>query len=140
MSKAADLERLKAVPLFSDLSRKELVAVHQWVRQESFQPGQVMAQEGAPSQTFYVITAGRAKVLVNNRTARILRPGDYLGEIAALDREPRSATVVAETSVEALTIPAAYFRPLIVEHPTIAYKIVLELCRRLRSAERASAL
>ncbi len=140
MTKAKELELLKGVSLFEELSRKELNAVHQWVRQERFPQGHVLVQEGAPSQTFYVLTSGTAKVKRGNRTIRMLGPGDYLGEIAAIDRQPRSATVIADTPVEVLAIPASYFRPLLLEHPTIAYKIILVLCRRLRAAERNSLL
>lgn len=63
-------------------------------------------------------------------------PGDLLGELSAIDGQPRSASVEAIESVEALAIATADFRAFLVEHPEIALMLLEKLSRRLRDADR----
>jgi CRP/FNR family transcriptional regulator, cyclic AMP receptor protein len=56
--------------------------------------------------------------------------------MSLIDGEPRSATVKATTPLRTLTIASFNFRPLLLEHPTIAYKLLMTLSRRVRDLER----
>ena len=61
-------------------------------------------------------------------------PGSFFGEISLLDRGPRTATVVAETPVRALSLSAWNFRAALKEHPSLAVKMLGELASRVRAA------
>jgi CRP/FNR family transcriptional regulator, cyclic AMP receptor protein len=63
-------------------------------------------------------------------------PGDVVGELSALDRRPRSATVTAAGSVEALMLDAAVFRRFLEAHPPVLLRLLTVLSRRLRDADR----
>ena len=71
---------------------------------------------------------------VGGRTRRRLGPGSFFGEISLLDRRPRTATVVAETPVRALSLSAWNFRAALKEHPSLAVKMLEELASRVRTA------
>jgi CRP-like cAMP-binding protein len=71
---------------------------------------------------------------VGGRTRRRLGPGSFFGEISLLDRGPRTATVVAETPVRALSLSAWNFRAALKEHPSLAVKMLKELASRVRTA------
>lgn len=73
---------------------------------------------------------------MKGRTRSELGPGDYFGEMSLLDGGPRSATVRASEPLTTLSIAEWNFRPLLKSHPTIAYKMLVMMCRRLRSVER----
>ncbi|MBA2725735.1 MAG: cyclic nucleotide-binding domain-containing protein, partial [Actinobacteria bacterium] len=64
-----------------------------------------------------------------------LGPGAFFGEIALLDGGPRSATVVAEGDVTTLSLPTWAFRSILKANPTLALKMLEEVCRRLRTSE-----
>jgi len=95
----------------------------------------VVAEERTPGGRFFLILDGEAKVTVGNRTRRVLRAGDYFGEISLIDGQPRSATIVAATPLRTLALAEWNFRSALLTNPGIARKLLVELCRRLRSAE-----
>lgn len=132
----ADL--LGSVDLFRDLSRRELRAVAGLTQEVGFEPGVTVAAEGEAGGRFYLIVEGQARVRVQGSTKAMLGPGAYFGEISLIDGRPRSATVTAETALRTLSLATFNFRPLLAEHPAIGHKLLLEMCRRLRSAQQAA--
>jgi CRP/FNR family transcriptional regulator, cyclic AMP receptor protein len=88
-----------------------------------------------------VLLSGRAKVSTTTEEGKevILAfrgPGDLLGELSAIDGEPRSASVEAIEPVEALAVASADFRAFLTEHPSIALMLLETVTRRLRDADR----
>jgi CRP-like cAMP-binding protein len=100
-----------------------------------FRAGETLMEEGDRSARFYLITAGSAAVVVNGRKRLTLGPGEYVGEIAVIDEGPRTATVVAETDVETLSLASFNLRALLRGNATLSYKLLLETCKRLRAAD-----
>ena len=94
---------------------------------------------GKPADAFYVILDGQARVEVPGRPVD-LASGDFFGEMALLDGEPRSATVVAVGEVYALTIGRAKFLKLLESEPKIALAIMATLTGRLRALQAAATL
>ena len=136
MTKAEEgVELLGAVDLFQGLGKSDLLKIHMLGRREQVRAGRELTSEGESGGHFYLIISGRAKVEVGGKEVPGLGPGDYFGEISLIDGEPRSATVTAETDLEVLSLASFTFRPLLLEHAGIAYKILLEMCARLRAAE-----
>jgi len=135
MAERSDIERLAGVDLFKGLARKELRVIAGLAKALSFPEGAVVAEEGKPGGRFFLILDGEAKVTVRGRTRRTLRAGDYFGEISLIDGEPRSATIMAATPLRTLALAEWNFRSALLTNPGIARKLLVELCRRLRSAE-----
>jgi CRP-like cAMP-binding protein len=131
------LDLLAKVSLFDGLSRKELQTVHRSAKAVHFPSGRTIVSEGATGVGFHMIVSGKAKVSVKGRTRATLGAGDYFGEMSLIDRGPRSATVVATTDVDTLSLASWSFLSILDKNPTISRKLLLELSRRLRTAEKA---
>jgi len=131
------IELLRWVPLFQDLSRREVRRIVEAGRELEFPPGRMMVQEGSVASDFYLILSGRATVSRNLRKVRSLAAGDFFGEISVLDGGPRSATVVAETHVLVFRLDRPAFLRLLRTEGSISRKLLQGMAARLRSAERA---
>ena len=131
------IELLRWVPLFQDLSRREIRRIVEAGRELEFPPGRMMVQEGSVASDFYLILSGRATVSRNLRKVRSLQSGDFFGEISVLDGGPRSATVVAETRVLVFRLDRPAFLRLLRTEGSISRKLLQGMAARLRSAERA---
>ncbi len=106
-----------------------------------FAKGQALFHQGETSDRVVVIVSGRVKVstIAGDGKEIVLAfrgPGDLLGELSAIDREPRSATVEAIEPVEALAIAATDFRSFLLANPDLALLLLQMLSRRLRDADR----
>jgi CRP/FNR family transcriptional regulator, cyclic AMP receptor protein len=134
MRKDAMVEFLRSVSLFQGLSKRELRTILQAAREEEFPPGRTILQEGLQGTDFYVILTGQAAVRPTGKRKEIFGPGDYFGELSVIDGQPRSATVTADTRVFALRLERSGFFALLERNPKIAVKVLVEVCRRLRSA------
>lgn len=135
MSTMAD--SLKAVPLFSELSDKELRALAQSMHEKRYEDGQEVVNQGESGVGFFVILEGGARVTVGGQERRTLKAGDYFGELALLEGESRSASITADEGLRCAGMTAWHFRPFIRDHPDIAWTLLKELARRLRQAEAA---
>jgi CRP-like cAMP-binding protein len=133
MSTMAD--SLKAVPLFSELSGKELKALTQSMHEKRFADGQEVVTQGESGIGFFVILDGAARVSVGGQERRTLKAGDYFGELALLEGDSRSASIAADGELRCAGMTAWHFRPFIRDHPDIAWTLLRELARRLRQAE-----
>lgn len=126
---------LKTVPLFATCTKKQLDAIAGISKAVNHDAGRTICKEGETGAAFHVIVEGETKVQVGGRTRRRLGPGAFFGEIALLDGGPRSATVIAETPVRTLSVPVFSFRSLLRADPSLAMKLLEEVCRRMRSAD-----
>ena len=130
-------QALADVPLFSGLSRRHLKHVAALSEEQRFDEGATLAEEGKPGDTFYVLLEGEARVERGGRKIARLLPGDFFGEIALIDGGPRTASVVAETPIETLTIHRKRFQKMLEEDPSIVAGMLEELSRRLRNQQRS---
>ena len=135
---ASSIRLLSHVPLFAGLSARDLRRVAGLAEETWFNPGRVVVQEGKPGSSFYaVILDGTARVTRRGRTIRKLRPGDYFGELALLTGGPRTASVIAESSLICLELEGKDFRQVVGTEPVLALRICQELARRLREGDRS---
>jgi len=130
-------EALVDVPLFSNLSKRQLRHIAGLSEEQEFTEGTALAEEGKPGDTFYVLLEGEAKVVRGGRRMDRLIPGDFFGEIALIDGGPRTASVLATTPVTTLTITRSRFRKMLGEDPSIVLAMLEELAKRLRNNERS---
>jgi CRP/FNR family cyclic AMP-dependent transcriptional regulator len=106
----------------------------------TFRRGQVLVYEGQRADKVMVLRSGRVKVasITPNGREVVLAfrgPGELVGELAALDDEPRSASIIAIEKVEALCLPPDGFRAFVIEHPSASLALLRLLSRRLRDAD-----
>jgi CRP-like cAMP-binding protein len=128
---------LSHVPLFAGLSARDLRRVAGLAEETWFNPGRVVVQEGKPGSSFYaVILDGTARVTRRGRTVRKLGPGDYFGELALLTGGPRTASVIAETSLDTIRIKRPAFRKLLLKEPEVGLRIMAGLAERIAECER----
>ena len=130
------VELLSRVPLFEGLSKTHLARLAALAEDASYNAGRVIVRRDDPGKAFYVIVEGEAKVvkgkITTARAEAMLGPGEFFGELALLDGEPRAASVVAATPLETIRIERAGFRRMLREEPDIAIKLLEGMARRTR--------
>ena len=124
---------LAEVPLFASLNARHLRHVASVAKIRKFHDGAAMMRAGDAGDALYILLDGRATVRARGGAVK-LEMGSFVGELALLDGGPRTATVVVDGPVVALSIARASFRKLLRSEPAIAVAIAEELARRLRAA------
>jgi CRP-like cAMP-binding protein len=128
---------LSIVPLFVGLSKRDLDRLAEETDVVSFPPGATIVEEGLLGETMFVVLSGEAKVVQGKRRLGTVRPGDFFGEVALLDGAPRSASVVAETPLEAIRLYRRTLLKLLEAEPQLSLKILDSLVRRVRDLTRS---
>ena len=132
-SEVADI--LSKVPVFSMLSKRDLEKLAKEIHDRTFASGTVLTEQDEFGTIFTVIAEGQATVTVRGKTARVLKPGDFFGEMALIDRSPRSATVTADTDLRCLMLTQPVFRPFAMSHPEAMWALLEMMVQRVRDAE-----
>jgi len=131
-------QQLRTIPFFRNLPAGALEAVAAQLQLEHHGRGDVIFREGEPGETMYLVVAGQVEVLAGADQAPLaaLGPGSFVGELALLLGEPRSATlrVVADTMLWSLH--RRDLDVLLTEHPVIGVELSRELGRRLVATNR----
>jgi CRP/FNR family transcriptional regulator, cyclic AMP receptor protein len=135
---SAELRILGSIPLFDDLTDDELSDVLAVGQEVEFGPGQPIVETGTQAMDFYMVIDGEASLTVPGGRTENLGPGSTFGELAVLDGQPRSASVIAASRVVALRIPRPEFIAMLDHHGTMARKILVQVSARLRRAEEAA--
>lgn len=115
--------RLKQIPLFADLSEEERRQVAQWADEVDVPEGEHLVNQGAFAHEFFVITEGTAQVTKDEEQLRELGPGDFFGELALLEEERRTASVVATSPMRVIVMFGRDFRAMEHNMPHVAEKI-----------------
>jgi len=123
---------LAHVSLFAHLSKRQLRNVLEQASEYEYDQGDAIVKDGTLGHSLFVLIAGKARVVKNNRTVARLSPGDFFGEIAVLDRRPRTASVVADSPVTCLVLHREDLRKVLGEEPQIAWSMLSALASRLR--------
>jgi len=126
---------LRNVPLFSDLDEKDLQSLAEEFSERRFSAGDKVALEGEGGLMFFVVESGEATVEVHGEQVGQLGPGSAFGEIALIDRRPRTATVTATTDLRTFGLPVFVFRPFVEARPEVAWKLLEAMADRLATAE-----
>ena len=132
---AAPKELLKRVPLFRGLDDKHIDTLSRTFSERTFPAGKVITSEGGAGVGFFVIEDGEASVTIGGEERRILRSGDYFGEVALIDDGARSATITAKTDLKAHGLTSWQFRPLVEENASIAWPLLQSMAQRLRELD-----
>jgi CRP-like cAMP-binding protein len=132
---------LAQVELFRTLTPQELESLHAKVRRRRYAKGTVIFVEGDPGVSLYVIESGRVKIVLTSPDGKELviavrGPGEFFGDMALLDGEPRSADAVTAENCQLLILQREDFLRFVQTHPEAATRLLAELSRRLRRTMR----
>jgi CRP-like cAMP-binding protein len=135
----AKLEALSRVPLFSRCTRKELEFIAREGDEVKVKPGKTLIRQGKPGDTFYIQLEGESEVLIDGKRRRVMKPGDFFGEISMIDRGLGSATVTTLTDGRLFVMSHAQFRDAIKASDALMVKVLLAMGARLREDISARA-
>ena len=126
-----DAKRLEKIPLFAGLSRKERERVARKADEIDVKAGYHLLDQGRFPHEFFVIEDGTVEVTKDGAHLADLGPGDFCGEIAIMEHERRTATVVATTPLRAIVMFAPEFASMAEEMPAVAERIHAAIRERL---------
>ena len=126
---------LSKIWLFSTSSPKDLRTIRRALEEVTVPPGRVLCEQGTIGREFFLIVSGHATVKRNNRKVAILGVGDYFGELALLDRRPRSATVMSDTDMQLLILGQRQFNGVLDAVPALSRKMLAAMATRVREAD-----
>jgi CRP/FNR family transcriptional regulator, cyclic AMP receptor protein len=132
---------LRHVPLFGVLNEQQLHALATVMTRRSSPKGRVILKAGDPTDSLYIIVAGRTKVQMADDDGKevilsVLGPGDFFGEMGLLDDAPRAASVLTIEQCEFVQITKDDFNALLKNNFEMAMVIMRGLVKRLREADR----
>ena len=136
------LQVLGQVPIFENLTPKELKDLTQLTHERSYKANEPVFKKLAPSEGMYVILKGTVEIKDpdSNTTFATLGSGDFFGELALLDQEPRSAMAVATEASELIGFFRTDLLTLMTRDPELGNKILLNLSRVLGERLRRTNL
>jgi CRP/FNR family transcriptional regulator, cyclic AMP receptor protein len=132
------LDLLQGIPLFAQFDRHHLERLGMLTEEVDVPAGKVLIRQGDLGDDLMVVVKGLVDVQRDGEKVNKLGPGEFFGEIALIERGPRTATVTAETPCRLLVVNHRDFHALMEEFPEIAAKVLLTLAHRLRSLEPAA--
>ena len=125
---------LEKSSLFAGLSRDQIRAAAERFDDSTYLAGHGILTEGLSGPDFFIIIEGDADVIIDGDVVHHLGPGDFFGEVAALDGKQRTASIKATTRLRCLTLGNGTFRQFLIDNPIIAVNLLPEIVRRFRSA------
>ncbi len=131
---------LRNVPLFAHFTLEQLEAVSQVTREQRFLEGETVVRENDPGGELYLVLSGEVEVLrEGNRSEPIsiarLGAGDYFGEMAIFDNQPRSASVIVREPARLLVLAGERLKEIVLQTPEIAFQVFEVLTARIRSGQ-----
>ncbi|MBI5846895.1 MAG: cyclic nucleotide-binding domain-containing protein [Nitrospirae bacterium] len=136
-----NMELLRNISFLKDLSTGELIKITILTESVAFSEGEEIMREGDPCDAIYMVKSGSVRVMKSGAHLETVEAGEPLGEIAFIDKGPRSATIVAATDTALIRLPSDKFEQALAHDRELAIKIyrsiIMTLCRRLRDATQA---
>lgn len=137
MSLDQEIERLRAIPMFSGMNLSALRLLSFTSERLSLMPGEFLVRQGEVGESAYVILDGEAEVLLDtpdgHRRVAVIGAGHLVGELALLGRGRRSASLRALTALTCLALPKDVFLHLARSLPDFALAVMRELAERLET-------
>jgi len=132
---------LRRIHFFDGLNIEELEHLSTLVSKRVALPGEVIFRQGDAPDAFYIIESGEIEIVLeasedeSETIATLSRAGDFFGEMALIDDQPRSATVKARTETKLLVISKSDFSDLIRDYPSIHLEVSRALSHNLRHSD-----
>ena len=131
---------LRQVWLFSGLTEQQLDAMSSFTFQKTFEPGEMIVEEGRTGNGLYIVMSGHVEVVkgLGSEQARVLAkrgPEEVFGEMALLGEWPRTASVLAVDQVECLGLDRWVFLTQLERQPQLGIRMLQILAQRLRESD-----
>jgi CRP-like cAMP-binding protein len=135
------VDKLQAVEPFRTCTRTQLREVERLAERIQVRSGEVLAREGRIGREFFLILSGTVAVTRKGRRVNTLGPGEFFGELAAMNPGPRNATVTALSDLDVLIIGPREYAAM-AGIPGFRDALLKAMARRLRTvdAQLAAAL
>jgi uncharacterized membrane protein len=132
-----EAESLARVPLFKRLEAHELEHLAEDVDQVNYAAGETIFSEHDLGDGLYVVETGSVRIWVMDEdvtevTLAELKPGDFFGELAVLDRGERSSSATALTDTHLHKLSSDAFQEFLIEHPDASIDVICEIAQRMR--------
>lgn len=127
---------LRSTDLFSQVPDEDLAEIAPFLESVYLDPGEVVIREGEVGHELYILVTGEVKVEREGVELSMMSEGAVFGDLAALDPEPRAATVTATTPTHALALSNEHLLGLFESNVEIAAGVIATLVRRLRGSDR----
>ena len=130
---------LREIPLFSRLDDKALGNLEKAAIRRTYPKNTILISKGDKSDQLFVVLKGKLKVSITDASGKeiimsLLGAGDYFGEMAMIDGESRSATIVTTQASEVLTISRDDFHRTLMSSPELMFELLKVLARKVRIA------
>lgn len=129
-------EKIVKIPLFEGLSTRQLIDLANVVTEEKFAKNSLVFKEGDNGTSMYLVVHGEVSITKGETILNTLGSLDIFGEMAVLEKEKRSATVVAKTACRLLRLDGDELLKLIDEQPRIAIEICKYLSKRIQKLNK----
>jgi CRP/FNR family cyclic AMP-dependent transcriptional regulator len=129
---------LAGVPLFAGLHKRDLQRLAKEADELTFDEGERIVEEGNLGEALFVVLAGHGRVLRRGKKVGEVLPGDFFGELSALDGGPRTATITAQTPMRVLRVFRRTLVALIEDDPKLSLRLLDGIVRRIRQVERSA--
>lgn len=123
---------LKSTDIFSEISEDDLLSVASQLIEMEYEKDSTILKENELGTSMYIIVRGKVDVIIDDVKVATLGENSIFGELAALDPEPRSATVKTIEDSLVFKINSTVIYNLISEYPSVARGIIKILCNRVR--------
>ena len=129
------IQMLGRVPLFATCPGKSMEMIAQLSDEVDVRDGYVLMRKGDLGQEFFLIIDGRVRIERDGSTLASLGPGDFLGEIALLAEDRRTATAVSEGPSKLLVLTRGAFKTLLDTSPEVRAAVMTAIAARIRRLE-----
>ena len=123
---------LAGLALFADLRDPDLWAIADPEKERLFGEGERVLRRSLSGGGVFVILDGEAAVEIPDGEPRLLRRGDFFGEVSTLLECKPTADVVAHTALHTLEIPGPQLEELLLQYPQVTYRMLQTMARRIR--------
>src|SRR5438105_5942022 len=132
-----EAQSLARVPLFKRLEPHELEHLAEEVDQVNYKAGETIFNEHDRGDALYILEEGTVRIWVYDEdvkdvTLTELKPGDFFGELAVLDRGERSSSATAVTDIHLHRLSSDDFQQFLIDHPDAAIDVICEIAQRMR--------
>ena len=136
-----EAESLSRVPLFKRLTPEELEKLAKEVDQVDYKAGEVIFNERDKGDALYVVETGAVQIWVMDEdvkpvTLAELKPGEFFGELAVLDRGERSTSATAVEDTHLHRLSSDDFQQFLMDHPDVAIDVICEIGARMRQTNQ----
>lgn len=131
---------IEHVPIFSSLSREERLEIAEIASSRSYEKGETIYRAGDGGGTLFVLYTGRAKLFRlhtngKEQVLRVVQPGEFIGELSLFSSLPLTDNAQVLEATTMCVLQGERLKALMVKYPSIAFKVMDVLSRRLEKAE-----